>query len=470
MKKYVLAAACAAFATGAEAADLGAQRIAVPAAIVATGHDWTGFYAGLHAGYGWGTTKVDQSLLGGLPGAGIPDIRSQGALIGGQFGWNYQVGQFVLGLEATLAWASLSGSLTDGTGTLAIRSRTNWIATMGPRLGFAFDRALIYAKAGLATAGLETRVSLGAGGPGGGDISGSHVRGGWFVGAGVEYALSPNWSVKVEYNYIDLGGGFGMLAIPGAPAAFGIASSRTVHTVTAGFNYLFPVSRQAAIRSASVAEGGFDWTGFYLGVHAGYGRGSTTFDPALALLGGGPSPDHNESGVLLGGQFGWNYQINRFVLGLEATASWAGLSGSATVPGAPGGPLGGSVRSQVNWLATMGPRVGFTFDRALIYGKGGIAFAGLNTSADVLAGGPGFSTSARSARVGWSLGAGAEYAFAPNWSAKIEYNYHNFSSGYWLAALGPIAEGVRAKQDIHTVTLGVNYLFSSGPSAVVARY
>ncbi|WP_204311036.1 outer membrane protein, partial [Stenotrophomonas maltophilia] len=81
------------------------------------------------------------------PGGGIPDIRSQGALIGGQFGWNYQAGQFVLGLEATLAWASLSGSLTDGTGALAIRSRTNWIATMGPRLGFAFDRALLYAKA-----------------------------------------------------------------------------------------------------------------------------------------------------------------------------------------------------------------------------------------------------------------------------------------------------------------------------------
>ncbi|WP_204352269.1 outer membrane protein, partial [Klebsiella variicola] len=79
--------------------------------------------AGLHAGYGWGTTKVDQSLFGGPPGGGIPDIRSQGALIGGQFGWNYQVGQFVLGLEATLAWASLSGSLTDGTGALAIRSR-----------------------------------------------------------------------------------------------------------------------------------------------------------------------------------------------------------------------------------------------------------------------------------------------------------------------------------------------------------
>ncbi|WP_171257625.1 hypothetical protein, partial [Acinetobacter baumannii] len=87
------------------------------------------------------------------------------------------------------------------------------------------------------------------------------------------------------YNYIDLGGGFGMLGIPGAPVAFGIASNRTIHTVTAGFNYLFPVSRQAAVRSAALADGGLDWTGVYVGAHAGYGRGSMTFDPALGGLG-----------------------------------------------------------------------------------------------------------------------------------------------------------------------------------------
>ncbi|QCI63457.1 outer membrane protein [Phreatobacter stygius] len=446
MKRSVLAAVLAVSATGVQAADLGAQRIAVPSAILATGHDWTGFYAGLHAGYGWGNTRFD-------PLANVPDTRSQGALIGGQFGWNYQVGQFVLGLEGTLAWASLSGSVSDPSGSGSVlHSKVNWIATLGPRLGFAFDRALIYAKGGLAIAGLETRIVN----PLAGSASGSHAQGGWFVGGGVEYALTPNWSVKAEYNYINLGTGVALLDAGGGFAQ-GFRTNRNIHTITLGFNYLFPVSRQAAIRSASLdAAGGFNWTGFYLGAHAGYGWGSTTFDAALGPLG----PNHSHDGVLLGGQFGWNYQINRVVLGLEATATWAGLSGSTTA-------LGNTFRTRVNWLATMGPRVGFTvFDRALIYGKGGVAFAGFETGAEIAGSGDRLS----SARIGWFVGGGAEYAFAPNWSAKVEYNYHNFSSGSWLASAGPFVVGLRTKEDVHSVTVGVNYLFTTGPGAVVARY
>ncbi|WP_170181768.1 outer membrane protein [Phreatobacter stygius] len=446
MKRSILAAVLAVSATGVQAADLGGQRIAVPSAILATGHDWTGFYAGLHAGYGWGNTSFD-------PLMGIPNTRTSGALIGGQFGWNYQVGQFVLGLEGTLAWASLSGSVSDALGFGAtIHSKTNWIATLGPRLGFAFDRALIYAKGGFAIAGFQSRIDNG----GGLAASGSHAQAGWFVGGGVEYALTPNWSAKVEYNYINLGSGFAQFDI--APGSQGLRSSRDIHTITLGFNYLFPVSRQAAARAASLdAAGGFNWTGFYLGAHAGYGWGSTTFDAAL----GGLAPNHGHNGVLLGGQFGWNYQINRAVLGLEATAAWAGLSGSAT-------SVVGTFRTRVNWLATMGPRVGFTvLDRALIYAKGGVAFAGFNTDGELL--GP-TSGSTSNARIGWFVGGGAEYAFAPNWSAKVEYSYHNFSAGNWLVSSGPIAFGLRAKEDVHSVTVGVNYLFTTGPGAVVARY
>lgn len=238
------------------------------------------------------------------------------------------------------------------------------------------------------------------------------------------------------------------------------------------------------VAAAVMAPTAFSWTGFYVGAHIGYGWGNTRFnlDPtittALTRAGIG-SLDHNFNGMLLGGQFGWNYQVNNLVFGLEASLAWANMSGStANLIPAGAAPADLRLRTRMNWLATMGPRIGFAFDRAMIYAKGGFAAGGFNSGALISAGNTNLDLTGSFARGGWFLGAGVEYAFAPNWSAKLEYNYLDFGRGNWIAAQAPAATpiigganiGVPARLTAHTVTLGVNYQFSTGPSAVVARY
>ncbi len=445
MHRFLLASAAALVlgagaGTSSQAADIGGARVAVAAEVVAPAGLWHGFYAGVHAGWGRGRSVYDPPVLG-------IDINHSygGALLGGQFGWNYQVGQFVLGLEATLAYSTLSGGLPASAAPM-FRTNLNWLATMGPRLGFAVDRALVYAKGGFAMAGLRSGVSD----PVIGDFRGPFARAGWFLGAGVEYAFAPHWSVRLEYNYLNFGNGMVTFQhLP--PIGISIPARIDAHTVTVGVNYRFGGGMPAAAPAAGVPI----WTGFYAGLHAGYGTGSTVYDPLV------PFPlDHRFSGMIAGGQFGWNYQVNQFVLGAEATLAYAGLNGQNGLAFVP-------MRTSMQWLATMGPRLGVAIDRALIFGKGGLAVAGLHGGSDQ----PPFVTAGAYVRSGWFLGGGVEYAFAPGWSAKVEYNYVHLAKGPTvLGALFGGAETLDATQHAHTVTLGVNYHFTTGPGAIVARY
>lgn len=262
MKKFLLASAAAiAFASGAQAADLGVARVPVAAAVIApAGFSWTGFYLGAHIGYGWGNTRFDSALTDLFTNNGIasPNHNTSGMVLGGQFGWNYQVNQFVFGLEASLAWANLNGSRNYvdyngvGSGTLGVNTRMNWVATMGPRLGFAIDRALIYGKGGFAAAGFNSGLSVSGSRQGASDFDGrgSFARGGWFLGAGVEYAFAPNWSAKLEYNYLDFGrGNWNAAQIPLGQTAISIGTPArlTAHTVTLGVNYLFTTGPSAVV-------------------------------------------------------------------------------------------------------------------------------------------------------------------------------------------------------------------------------
>jgi outer membrane immunogenic protein len=445
MRSLLLASVAAvAMAASAQAADLGAGRSAIAAEVVAPADLWSGFYAGVHAGYGSGHARVPANFF-----FADSSHKFSGAVLGGQFGWNYQVGQFVLGLEATLSYAGLAGSAGVGAGVNAGSMRTDakWLTTMGPRLGFAFDRALIYAKGGFAAAGL-TSGFVG----GGGDLRSAFVRTGWFLGAGIEYAFAPNWSLRAEYNYMNFGGGYSHLLNFGTSKIV-ILSPLDAHVVTVGLNYRFGGGRAAAEPAGTMPI----WTGFYAGVHAGYGTGHQAYNPIHAL-----DADHTFRGALAGVQFGWNQQFGPVVAGLEAGLAHAGLTGGAVT-------LGGTFNTRLRGLATLGPRLGFAFDRALVYAKGGLAVAGLR-------GGVGFpggnDFGAQFARSGWFAGVGAEYAFAPNWSARLEYNYVNLGYGPAIQNTipGGLAQAVLARIDTHLVTVGVNYRFTSGPSAVVARY
>ena len=203
----------------------------------------------------------------------------------------------------------------------------------------------------------------------------------------------------------------------------------------------------------------FDWTGFYIGAHAGYGWASAEYSDPVTTPGW--SLNNKINGGLLGGQFGYNIQFGNIVLGAEGEVSWADIKGNTTDVGAFAGDL---YNTKIKWLATGTGRIGFAADRALIYAKGGIAWADTEYNYQAVGFGP---TQGSSTRVGWTVGAGVEYALAANWSAKVEYDYLDFGSR--SVDLLPLSDGFRADidQQVHTVKIGVNYRFG-GP--IVARY
>src|SRR3954462_9843038 len=145
MKKILLASvALFGFAGAASAADL-PLRAAPPAPIVAAVpvFTWTGFYSGGNAGYGWMSDDRIVDPLFGFTGGN----NDGGFVGGGQIGYNYQIGSFVVGLETDIQYADLGGA---GNNVFGVGNNGNWFGTLRARAGVAFDRALIYATGGFA--------------------------------------------------------------------------------------------------------------------------------------------------------------------------------------------------------------------------------------------------------------------------------------------------------------------------------
>jgi outer membrane immunogenic protein len=123
----------------------------------------------------------------------------------------------------------------------------------------------------------------------------------------------------------------------------------------------------------------------------------------------------NTNGWLAGGTVGGNIQWGAAVLGIEGDWDWSNINGTS---GVPFGCVPGGCETKADWLATVRGRAGWAIDRVLLYGTGGAAFAPVQAGFPVA--GTGFSSTTQ---VGWTAGAGLEFAFAPNWTAKAEYLY-----------------------------------------------
>lgn len=241
-------------------------------------HDWSGMYAGVHAGYGWGNWDGTLVYDAGLGPVDIWDpaeqsISGQGWLGGIQVGANHQVDSLVFGLEADIALTGIAGEdtfttidfgndgLTDYTWN--IRNEVDFFGSVRGRMGVAAGQGLFYATGGLAYARTSgDLVVTGHEGQGFnppqvtavGSASENHI--GWTVGAGAEWMFARNWSLKVEYLYADLGNAayrYTGTAYPNAapcvgPPAVGCSfphttdsfpSKLTMHTARVGVNYLF---------------------------------------------------------------------------------------------------------------------------------------------------------------------------------------------------------------------------------------
>jgi outer membrane immunogenic protein len=293
MRKYLLSATAIMLvlsAGSALAADLPSRK-GPPEYVPPPPPMWTGFYAGLNAGWSWGNSdQVSSQTYSGtvdhegashggasaLSGTGVASAPMSGVIGGGQIGYDHQFSNnFVLGIEADIQGAGLQGNgyfvgagsanygLNNDTVLTGVQTQRtlDWLGTVRPRIGYlATPNLLIYGTGGLAYGGVTADTHI-AGGWSGGFGTGAPVTNGgvghysntlmgWTAGAGVEWMFAPNWSVKAEYLYYDLGSatwntpwsvsgsipGVGNVSLPN------ITTSHTRfdgHIVRGGLNYHF---------------------------------------------------------------------------------------------------------------------------------------------------------------------------------------------------------------------------------------
>ena len=221
----------------------------------------------------------------------------------------------------------------------------------------------------------------------------------------------------------------------------------------------------------------FTWSGCYMGAHAGgiWAQTNATDpvllvqdNPAFGLAGnteGTTTANVHQSGAVIGGQIGCDYQFSpNFVVGIEGGASGSTLKGSTVVPFqavAPGETA--LVKVTTDFIPTLTGRVGYAVDNLLLYAKGGAAWAYNKYGVIGTFQGMAFDAEGLSIKTGWTAGAGVEWAFAEDWSARLEYDYYDFGSQTVTmshtdpAGVTSFSGPMSYKQTAQTVKLGVNF-------------
>ena len=271
MKLFLASVAAASLAvSSAVAADLPTRKVAPVAPMIAPVFTWTGFYAGVNGGYGFGDSKLKDVTFGADARDGFDawaskeekfakwaDKRSDGFTGGAQVGYNYQMGSVVLGVEADFSYANLSAKRSgvnaeketapgwrSGNSVMA-GSTLNWFGTVRPRIGFvATGRMMVFATAGLAYGNVRNTVQFTdtLNGQVDGNYVGkqSKIRAGWTIGAGAEYALTDSVVLKGEYGYVDFGASNNKTYMKhNDPRYVSARDDLGFHFVRAGLNYRF---------------------------------------------------------------------------------------------------------------------------------------------------------------------------------------------------------------------------------------
>jgi len=223
-------------------------------------------------------------------------------------------------------------------------------------------------------------------------------------------------------------------------------------------------------KAAPMIAAVYDWSGFYLGINGGWGSSHTCYTNIavagvrLAPLGEGC---HDSTGGTVGGQLGYRWQSGNWVFGLEAQGNWADFSGSNPSLAA----IGASNRTRIDAFGLFTGQIGYAWNNALLYVKGGAAVT--DDKYEGLAVGTGTVVDRTTeTRWGGTVGAGVEYGFAPSWTAAIEYDHlfmgtkdNTFTSVFLVPGLNTRTDSI--KQDADLVTVRVNYKFG-GP--IIAKY
>jgi len=187
---------------------------------------WTGFYLGVNGGYGFGSSTWTGTTS---------SFATNGVLVGGTVGINYQMGGFVVGIEGDGDWTNLKGTASIppcvalGAGATGCETKSNFLGTIRGRAGWAWDRILFYGTAGGAIVNVQTTLPPST-------VFDSTTKFGWTAGAGIEAAITPNWTAKVEYLFVDASNA---TCAVNCGTASGATVKFTENVVRAGINFKF---------------------------------------------------------------------------------------------------------------------------------------------------------------------------------------------------------------------------------------
>lgn len=446
MKKTLCAATAIALtlaAGSALGADLPSRKGPPPAyAPPAPIFTWTGFHLGVDHGFGGGVIDANVNLMGpGILSTTQTSNRASGFFFGGQAGYDFQFSNnVVLGLETDIQWsdikmshqATTSASIVGAFTYADIHNSLEWFGTTRLRLGYSFGRLLPYITGGVAYGGIEANGTQFVGGLFVGSANDTKV--GWTAGAGAEYALTDNLSARVEYLYLQLPGvsgpAFGLTPPPFPPLTGSFSTgSFGAHIVRTGLNWKFGgfgLPSAGGVLAMLTAPPTIDWSGFYVGVNGGYGGDVTnavvTLTSPLPVATSTQTTNHT-GGFIVGGQAGYNHQYsNHVVMGLETDGQWSDVRASHQATTGPAGLAITDIGNGIEWFGTTRIRAGWAAGSTLAYVTGGVAYGDVSARGTQFSGGL-FSGSASQTKVGWAVGAGAEYALANNLSLKAEYLY-----------------------------------------------
>lgn len=208
------------------------------------------------------------------------------------------------------------------------------------------------------------------------------------------------------------------------------------------------LAASAPVYKATPMPPAFSWAGFYLGVEGGGAWGHSRHRSDVGDI----TSSFNLSGGLVGGTYGTNWQFGSWVLGMESDYSWSGLKGSAVEMPIPSN----TATTKQIWVGFDRGRIGYAWDRWLVFAAGGLAESTIEADTT----GPAGTLSQSKFRLGWTAGGGVEWAFAPQWSAKLEYLHADFASHTSYLNPAPAgftnrANGLTLNEDL--VRVGVNY-------------
>jgi outer membrane immunogenic protein len=224
----------------------------------------------------------------------------------------------------------------------------------------------------------------------------------------------------------------------------------------------------------------FTWSGIYVGGQIGYAWGTTNAN-AGDNFGDFETFSFNTNGVIGGAHVGYNLQLNQFVIGLEGDVDGSSLSNTQTGVIFPGGAVAArilpantiipvTVSGHLNVQGSIRGRLGYAWDRVLLYATGGVAFGGFGGGISS----PFGFASQNTTRVGWTVGGGLEYAITNNWSLRAEYRYTEFGRSTIFAsnAFGAVGGFANVKFNENRAQVGFSYKFDTAPppAPVVAKY